>query len=403
MIKFDFSTYNKIDDFSRYNEKLINLKAYLANHDEQMGWAKPELLFNEDKIFKIKEKALFIKENCDVFLVVGIGGSFMGTKAIIDALRPYFIQTVKPKVVFVGNSLSSEYLSELLTIIENKEVIINVISKSGNTLEVLTTYDILLSKMKEKYNDEELKKRIIITTEPSMGNTLFNESKEKGFEIIETFKNIGGRFSVFTESGLLPICVADIDINGIINGAKEALKDYNNPARYAIIRDIMINKGFIVEAFTAYEPKLAYFIEWLKQLYGESLGKKGKGALPYGVINTRDLHSLGQYIQEGPKIIFETLFVFDGSKYGIYSERYQKNLSEINNIAYQAVARAHFEDGVNSSIFEMDELNEFNIGYLFQFFMISVTISGFIEENDEVFTQDGVEKYKNILNGMLKK
>lgn len=402
MIKFDFSTYNKIESLDKYGEILKNLNNYFSKHDNHMGWSKTELLFDEDKIFKIKEKALFIKENCDVFLVVGIGGSFMGIKAIIDSLKPYFIQTTKPKVVFVGNSLSSEYLSELLAIIEKKEIIINVISKSGNTLEVLTAFDVLLSKMKEKYTEEELRERIIVTTDASINNELYNQAKNEQFEIIDTFKNIGGRFSVFTESGLLPFCVADIDIDKLINGVKEAMKDYDNPARYAIIRDIMINKGYHVEAFTVYEPKLGFFVEWLKQLYGESLGKAGKGALPYGVINTRDLHSIGQYIQEGKKIIFETVFVSNTVKNDIFSERFKKNISEINNIAYKSVAKAHFNDGINSSIFELDELNEFNIGYLFQFFMISVTISGLIENNDEVFTQSGVEKYKSILNTLLK-
>ncbi len=404
MIKFDFSTFNKIDDFSKYSNKLINLNEYFEKHKDLMGWYPIDTLCNEDKIFKIKEKALFIKENCDIFLVVGIGGSYMGSQAVIDALKPYnYNDSIKPKVIFVGTSLSTEYINYIIELIKEKSIIMNVISKSGNTLEVLAIYDILLSKMKEKYNDEELKKRIIVTTEVSISNTLYTESKEHGYDIIDTFDNIGGRFSIFTESGLLPICVSGISIENLISGAKDSMKDINNQARYSIVRDIMINKGKIVEAFTTYEPKLYYFIEWLKQLYGESLGKNNKGALPIGVVNTRDLHSLGQYIQEGPKMIFETVLVSTNSNNNIFVERYAKNLSELNNIAYKAVARAHFEDGIYSSIFEMDELNEYNIGYLLQFFMISVTISGLIEDNDEVFTQSGVEKYKNILKGMLNK
>lgn len=400
MIRFDFSTYNKLTDISKYGQKLKNINQFFDNHKENMGWFDLDNLCNEDKLFKIKEKALYIRENSDVLLVVGIGGSYMGSKAVIEALSPYIIK--ESKVIFVGNSLSTEYLNEILKLVEDKSVIMNVISKSGNTLEVLATYDILLSKMKSKYSEEELKKRVIITTEPSINNILFNEAKESGFEIIEAFKNIGGRFSVFTVAGLLPISVSGINIDNLVHGAKEAMVDFNDEARYAIIRDIMINKGKLVEAYTVYEPKLNYFLEWLKQLYAESLGKEERGVLPISIVNTRDLHSMGQYIQDGPKILFETLLIIKNTKNSIYLERYRKNLSEINDIAYKAVSKAHFDGEINSSIIELTELNEANIGYLLQYFMVSVTISGLLENNNEVFTQNGVEAYKKVLNNMLK-
>jgi glucose-6-phosphate isomerase len=404
MIKFDFSTYNKIDDFTSYGEKLKSLNEFFDKHKEMMGWFDLDKLCNEEILYKIREKSLYIRENCDIFLVIGIGGSYMGSQAVIDALNPYFYNdNAKPKVIFVGTSLSTEYLNSILEQIDNKDIIINVISKSGNTLETLATYDILLSKMKEKYSLEELKKRIIVTTEASMNNDLYNETKQNGFEIIDTFKNIGGRFSVFTEGGLLPICVSGINVENLINGAKEAMKDLNNQARYAIIRDIMISKGKLIEAYTSYEPKLYFFLEWIKQLYGESLGKNNKGVLPISIINTRDLHSLGQYIQEGPKNIYETLFVINNTKNKLYLERYSKNLSELNDIAYKAVSKAHFDDEIYSNIFEITELNESNMGYLLQFFMVSVTISGLLESNEEIFNQNGVEKYKTILNAMIKK
>lgn len=400
MIRFDFTTYNNVSDISKYREKLKNIEDFFSKHKESMGWFDINSLCNEDKLFKIREKALYIKESSDILLVVGIGGSYMGSQAVIDALSPYIIK--ESRVIFVGTSLSTDYLNEILKLIETKSVIMNVISKSGNTLEVLATYDVILSKMKSKYNEEELKKRVIITTEPSINNTLYNDAKKEGFEIIETFKNIGGRFSVFTEAGLLPISVAGINIDNLINGAKEAMDDFNDEARYAIIRDVMIDKGKLVEAYTAYEPKLNYFLEWLKQLYAESLGKEESGVLPISLINTRDLHSMGQYIQDGPKIIFETLIIINNTKDNIYLERYRKNLSEINEIAYKAVSKAHFDGEINSSIIELTELNEANIGYLLQYFMVSVTISGLLENNDEVFTQNGVEAYKNVLNNMLK-
>ena len=399
MIKFDFVTYNKINDISKYGSKLKDLNSFFEKNKENMGWFDLNNLFDQDKIFKIKQKALFVKENSEIFIVVGIGGSYMGAQAIIEALSPYLKEK---NVIFAGNSLSTEYLNEVLKLIEEKSVIINVISKSGNTLEVLATYDVILSKMKEKYSDEELKKRIIITTESSINNTLYKEGKEKGYEIIDTFKNIGGRFSVFTEAGLLPVAVANLDIENLINGAKEAMIDFNDEARYSIVRDVMLQSGKLVEAYTTYEPKLHYFLEWIKQLYAESLGKKESGILPISIINTRDLHSMGQYLQDGPKIIFETLFVISNTKNNIYLERYQKNLSEINNIAYKSVSKAHLEGEVNSSIFELTEINEANIGYLLQFFMVAVTISGLLENNEEIFTQYGVENYKNILHDMLK-
>ena len=403
MIKFDFVTYNKIEDYKKNGVKLKGVKEFFEKHKDMMGWYDIDNLCNDDKIFKIKEKALYIKENCDLFLVVGIGGSYMGSQALIDALNPYYKnETQKPQVMFVGNSLSNDYINYVLNLMDEKEVIINVISKSGNTLEILTTYDILLSKMKEKYKEDELKQRVIITTEVSINNTLYKEAKEKEFDVIDTFKNIGGRFSVFTESGLLPVCVSGINIENIINGAKEAMQDINNQARYALIRDIMIDNGKQIEAYTSYEPKLYYFLEWLKQLYAESLGKNNKGILPISIINTRDLHSMGQYIQEAPKIIFETLFVIKNNRNNIYIERYRKNLSEINDIAYKAVSKAHYDDNIFSNLFELDELNESNMGYLMQFFMVSVAMSGLLEDNEEVFTQNGVEKYKSILNSMLK-
>ena len=400
MIRFDFSTYNKLNDISKYGQKLKDIDGFFQKHKANRGWFDLNTLCSEDKLFKIREKALYIKENADILIVVGIGGSYMGSQAVIDALTPYLIK--ENKVMFVGTSLSTEHLNEVLKIIEDKSVIMNVISKSGNTLEILSTYDVILSKMRSKYNEEELKKRVIITTEPSISNTLYNEAKTKGFEIIETFKNIGGRFSVFTEAGLLPIAVSSINIDNLIHGAKEAMNDFNDEARYAIIRDIMINNGKLVEAYTSYEPKLNYFLEWLKQLYAESLGKEERGVLPISIINTRDLHSMGQYIQDGPKIIFETLFIIKNNKDNIYIERYKKYLSELTESAYKSVAKAHFDGEINSSIIELTELNEANIGYLLQYFMVSVTISGLLENNDDVFTQNGVEAYKNILNNMLK-
>ena len=398
MITFDFKTYrnNIINDAEIvvYEAKLKGISSYFEAHQNMMGWAKLKQLTNLELISDIVKTSSYIRNNCDVFLVVGIGGSYLGSLAVIEALNPYFYNnTRRPEIYYVGNSLSSEYIIELKELIKSKNIIVNYISKSGKTFETDLAYKLIFELMQEKYTIEEIKTRIIFTT----GEV---KAVGEGYKNFEIPANVGGRFSVFTPVGLLPIAVAGINIEDLLRGAIDSQKTTSYQMRYAIIRDIMSNKEKQVEAFVAYEPKLTAFIEWLKQLYAESLGKDEKGLLPIGVINTRDLHSVGQYFQAGSKILFETVFNVTEVKKDIMIDRYQKSLNEINNIASTATSMAHYKVNVLNNIINLDKLDAYNMGYLLQFFMISCAISGYLE-GVNAFNQDGVEEYKKIMRDLI--
>ncbi len=396
MISFDFKTYSDITDeeIATYDPKIKELSNYFKTHQNMMGWAYPKNLKKQELIDEIKKTSLQIKNNCDAFLVVGIGGSYLGSLAVIESLSPYFYnEQKKPEIYFLGTSLSSEYLIELKELIKNKDIIVNYISKSGTTFETRVVFDLILDIMKEKYSSEELKERIILTG----GN---GKANAEGYKTFDIPNDIGGRYSVFTPVGLLPIAVAGINIEELLDGAIESQKTVNNQIKYAIIRDILYKKGTMVEAFVAYEPKLDALTEWLKQLYSESLGKDGKGTLPIGIINTRDLHSMGQFIQDGSHILFETVINILEVEKDIEVDEYKKSLNEINNIASKATSIAHFKDGVINNIINVDKLTTFNLGYILQFFMISCAVNGHLSDVD-AFNQEGVEKYKETMKKIL--
>jgi glucose-6-phosphate isomerase len=397
---FDFETYNNQineEDIKNYNVEGIN---EFLEHSNMNGWYDINNLFNRELITDIKKTAAFIRNNCDAFVVIGIGGSYLGSLAVIEALKPYFYnQTGSPQIYFLGTSLSSEYYTDLINLIKDKDVIVNVISKSGNTLETDITYQLFMDFMKSKYNKDELVNRIIITTDEKNGNLRMdvNKTDYKSFIIPN---NIGGRYSVFSPVGLLPIAVSGIDIDSIYAGVRDANENIDNQIKYAIIRHLMYQKNKIVEAFVVYEPKLYALTEWLKQLYAESLGKEGRGILPISLVNTRDLHSMGQFIQEGNKLLFETVINIKKSNVDIKIDKYNKTLDEINNIASLATSKAHYKGNVSNNIIMMNNLDERNIGYLMQFFMISCAISGLIEDVNP-FNQNGVEEYKKIIKELL--
>jgi glucose-6-phosphate isomerase len=398
MIKFDFQTYreNIITDseINKYDHKLKGVAKYFSNYQRVMGWAQPRKLKDSVVIADINKTASYIRKNCDVFIVIGIGGSYIGSKAVIEALKPYFYNNkMIPEIHYLGNSLSSEYLLSVLNIIKNKNVIINYISKSGTTFETDITYNLVMQVMKKKYNEEELKARIIFTT----GN---KEIIEDGYKVFEVPENIGGRYSVFTPAGLLPIAVSGLNIEELLDGAIDSQKSATQEIKYAVIRDIMQKREKHVEAFVAYEPKLAPFIEWLKQLYAESLGKKKKGLLPIGLINTTDLHSMGQFIQEGSPILFETVFNIKETKASI--NVMGTTLNEINNLASKATSLAHHMAGVLNVVIDIDELDEYHMGYLMQYFMLSCAISGYLNDVN-AFNQPGVEEYKRVMKELLNK
>ena len=394
MIKYDFKTYMKEFDLSKYQNKINEIHNKL-NLDKMTDWYNiNKCISNEelDKVIKISEN---IRKNYDVMIVIGIGGSFLGAKSVIDIFKPYF-NLKKPEIIFAGNTLSPTYLKELSEYIKDKEVIIDVISKSGNTLETNITFDYLYNELKLKYSGEELRKRIIITTDEDSGNLrdLANEYQYESFNVPE---EVGGRYSVLTAVGLLPIATAGIDIIKLLNGAIKCNK--NNAYIYAVIRNELYNAGKLVESFTIYEPKLYFFTEWLKQLFSETQGKNNKGILPVSMVNTRDLHSLGQFYQEGSKILFETVININNTE-DIFIDKCNLTLDKINNIASKSVSLAHNKDLVYNNIITLDNITEENVGELIYFFELTAAIGGYLLDINP-FDQPGVNKYKEIINKEL--
>ena len=397
MLKIDFNTYLKSKNFEKYNTQVSHIKNILDNGGEMLDWYDLNKCISPKEIDKIKKVSQYIKNNCDIFIVIGIGGSFLGAKAVIDALSPYFTKN-KPEIIFAGTSLSECYLKELIEYIDNKRIIINVISKSGTTLEPSIAFDIIYQKMQKKYSKEELKKRIIITTDPEKG-ILRKLAQENDYETFDIPIQIGGRYSVLTVVGLLPIAVAGYNIDDLLFGAKNVNIDL--AFQYAIIRDILYKENKLVELFTFYEPKLEYFVEWLKQLFGETQGKNKKGILPSSSNNTRDLHSLGQFYQDGTPIIFETII---GIETGgtLKNNLYNYVVEDINMIALKQVAYAHLKAGVESNLIIIDKINEYNIGMLIYFFELAAAIGGYLLGVNP-FDQTGVTAYKKLIENELNK
>lgn len=381
-------------DFAKYDEEIKVINNRLVN-ESMTDWYDVEKCISRDEIKQIKETAKFIRENCDIFLVIGIGGSFLGAKSVIEALTNYF-EKQQPEIIFVGTSLSTDYLYELNEYIEDKRVIINLISKSGSTLEPNLAFEYLMQKMSQRYTKEELKERIIITTD-RYESKLLDLALENNYRRFDVPKEIGGRYSVLTPVGLLPIAVAGISIDKLLEGARKC--DKEKAVQYAIIRNELYDQGYYIESFTIYEEKMLYFTEWLKQLFAETQGKNNKGILPISILNTRDLHSLGQYYQEGKRIIFETVIniVKDDNR---IETNYNKTLEQINNIAVDSVAKAHLSGGVYSNIIELENISEESLGYLIYFFELSAAIGGYLLRVNP-FDQPGVSEYKRIIREVL--
>lgn len=393
MIKYDFKTYNN-KDVNDYHSKVTVIREKLTI-DVMTDWLDINKCISETELELLINTASSIRNNYDVLVVVGIGGSYLGAKAVIDALTPYFA----PKgleIIFAGNSLSGSYHLELIEYLKDKNYVINVVSKSGSTLESNIAFELLRKELLLRYNQEEVKKRIIITTDAKSGY-LRNQVNEHGYLSFTIPKNIGGRFSVLTAAGLLPIAAAGIDVKELLNGARNS--DKIEAFRYAFIRDKFYHAGVLLESFTVYEPKLLYFTEWLKQLFAESQGKENKGIMPIAAINTRDLHSLGQYFQEGSRILFETVIGIEENSNLLITD-YNLDLNQMNNIALESVALAHKQDHTLSNIIKMDKLNARNIGDLIYFFELSAAVGGYLL-NVNPFDQPGVSKYKEIINKEL--
>ena len=396
MLKFDFNTFMNIQGKNEYKSKINEIKTKLEKKESMLDWYDIDTTITKREFEKIIKVGNYIRKNAEIFLVIGIGGSYLGSKAIIDMFKPYFKKD-KIEILFAGFNLSPTYLKELLDYIKDREIILNVISKSGNTLETNITFNAVYELMKEKYTKTQLQKRIIITTDKKKGKLreLVNKEHFISFKINE---NIGGRFSVFTPVGLLPLAVSNINILRLLEGARRGKEDIEKCFIYAIIRDILYKNGRKIESFTVYEPKLYYFTEWIKQLFGETQGKNNKGLFPTSVVNSRDLHSLGQYYQQGDPIIFETVINIVNNKDIKVSN---KSLNKINNLATIKVAEAH-KNHTPSNIICMDYLNEENIGELMYFFMVSAAVGAYLL-NVDPFNQPGVEDYKKLLINGIKK
>ena len=305
MIKFDFKTFNNVKDTSDYKNKIHDIRKKFDSKKDMLDWYDVDTCITENEVKRIKKVGKYIRNNADVLIVVGAGGAYLGSKAVIEMFKEYFGNN-KLEIIYTGNNLSSDYLKSLLEYVMEKEIVLNVISKSGNTIETNLIFDVLLELMEAKYDEKELKKRVIITTDRKEGR-LRKLAKENGFVTFPTKKNIASRFSIMTTIGLLPICAFGIDIDKLIKGYESGKKYIEKAYVYSVMRDVLYNKGKKVESFAVYEPKLSYFTEWLKYLFSETQGKNNKGILPVSTINSRDLHTMGQFYQEGDPIIFETV------------------------------------------------------------------------------------------------
>lgn len=390
-----------------------------------LGWMNLPTNFDKEEFARIEKAAKKIQKDSDVLVVIGIGGSYLGARAVIETLTSTFYnmlpdkQRKTPQIFFVGNNMSPNYINDLLECIEKKDISINVISKSGTTLEPAMAFRIFREYLESKYGIDEARKRIYVTTDKTKGalKTLSNEEEYETFVIPD---NIGGRYSVLTAVGLLPIAVAGVDIKRLMEGARNAQEKYNEEDlkyndcyKYAVIRNILYNQNKTTEILVNYEPKMLYFTEWWKQLYGESEGKEGKGIFPAGTIFTTDLHSLGQYIQEGKRNLFETVINIEKSKTNIKLKADEdnidglnylegKDLDYVNHKAMEATIEAHVSGDVPNVVINMERIDEENLGELIYFFELACAISGKLLGVNP-FNQPGVEKYKKNMFKLLGK
>ena len=389
MVKFDFDTYSKnyIDEeiFSKnFNRKEEVFSKF--NNSEMIGWTRKVDNSIIDEILSLRNE---VKSNANCFVVVGIGGSYLGSKAINDIFSDYY-EDSSFEIIYLGNNLSSKYIRDTLEYLKNKDFYVNVISKSGNTKEVEVSYELIKSLMNEKYSEEEKRKRIIITTDSNSGK-LREEVKKFNYRSFVIPSDIGGRYSLITPAHLLPLSFK-LDIKKLVNGFYSGLELKDEAMYYASIRKSLFDTGKYIENYSVYEENFNYFLEWLKQLFAESEGKDFKGIFPVSTIGTRDLHSLGQFIQEGNPVIFETFIKILNVTDFKYENR---RLDEINNIVLDSVVQAHIKSGVCCNIIEVSEIDEESIGLLCAFFMLSAAYSGYS------FNQPGVEVYKECLRNNL--
>ncbi|MCI8755351.1 MAG: glucose-6-phosphate isomerase [Oscillospiraceae bacterium] len=387
-----------------------------------LGWVDLPENYDKEEFARIKAAAARIQADCDVLVVIGIGGSYLGARAALELLKtPYYNNLPKktPDIYFAGNSISPDSLNTILKLCEGKRVCVNVISKSGTTTEPALAFRVFRELLEERYGKDGAKSRIYATTDKARG-TLKELSDREGYETFVIADDVGGRYSVLTAVGLLPMAVAGIDIDAVMKGAAEARKALaveklcdNDCLKYAALRNILYRKGKQIELLVSYEPAFTMMNEWFKQLYGESEGKDNKGLFPASVVCSTDLHSMGQYIQEGRRCLFETVVSFQkaGEDFFVKDDPENldglnflsnQNMSIVNKKAMEGTILAHTEGGVPNLVLEVPEINEHEFGWLVYFFEKACAISGYLLAVNP-FNQPGVESYKKNMFALLGK
>lgn len=385
-----------------------------------LGWLDLPVNYDKEEFARIKEAAKKIREDSDVLLVAGIGGSYLGARAVVEAVKGLYHNDTEDglKIYFCGNTISPTYLNDIIKVTKGKRFSINVISKSGTTTETALTFRVLRKLLEDSVGPEEANKRIYATTDRAKG-TLKQLADAQGWPTFVVPDDVGGRYSVLTAVGLLPIACAGIDIDALMKGAADAREAYsvcskdNDAYRYAMTRNILYRKGKVVETLAAFEPDFTMMNEWYKQLFGESEGKDQKGLMPTSCIFSTDLHSMGQFLQDGSRTMFETYVDIKNTREDFYIEPLEgnfdglnfladQNMSVVNRKAMEGTILAHNDGGVPIGVIEVDSLDAYNVGYLIYFFWKACAVSGYLLSVNP-FDQPGVESYKKNMFALLGK
>ncbi|MCM3707875.1 MULTISPECIES: glucose-6-phosphate isomerase [Cytobacillus] len=431
-VRFDYS--KALPFFGEHEITYLQDAVKVAHHSlheqtgagsDYLGWIDLPSNYDKEEFSRIQKAAEKIKNDSDVLIVIGIGGSYLGARAAIEMLQHSFYNALPkekrgtPQVLFAGNNISSSYMKDLMDLLEGKDWSINVISKSGTTTEPALAFRIFRKMLEEKYGVEEARKRIYATTDKARG-ALKTLATEEGYESFIIPDDVGGRYSVLTAVGLLPIAVSGASIEDMMNGAAQAREDFskselqeNAAYQYAAVRNVLYNKGKTIEMLINYEPGLQYFAEWWKQLFGESEGKDQKGIFPSSANFSTDLHSLGQYVQEGRRDLFETVIKVEEARHELTVEKAENDLDGlnylagetvdfVNNKAFEGTMLAHTDGGVPNLIVSIPKMDAYTFGYLVYFFEKACAMSGYLLGVNP-FDQPGVEAYKVNMFALLGK
>jgi glucose-6-phosphate isomerase len=415
-----FVTDRKINSYAK---DVIAAQAALAEKSGQgsdfLGWLDLPDRLTKKQLAPILEKAAEIRDNTEVIICIGIGGSYLGARAAIEYLSGCFEEQRKPRVIFAGHQVNSDYLTDLIELIDKKDVALNIISKSGTTTEPGIAFRVLRQYMEKRYGKQKAAKRIIATTDPKKG-ALRKLATSEGYSTFDIPADVGGRFSVLTPVGLFPIAVAGIDINALASGAREAMEfcsadsfEKNMAATYAVVRTILFREGKHQEVLAGFQPQLHYVSEWWKQLAGESEGKDQTGIFPAALDYTTDLHSLGQWMQEGMRNVFETFMFIKQARSKVAVPRFPddsddlnylagKSFEEVNENAFMGTILAHLDGGVPASVISLRDRTESTLGQLFYFFEKAIALSGYLNRVNP-FDQPGVEAYKKNMFALFNK